>query len=255
MADINVVSRRAGGGFGGKLCRHIPVAVAAAVAAQHTGKPVRMTLDRNTDMRTTGGRHAVDVNFEAGYNDDGKIVALKLEIYMNCGFNPDLSDFCVMSIAKAVDQVYRFDDLEITAHACRTNLPTRGAVRGPGEIQASFVIEDVVEKVAAALHAARHPHQPTSLTALAQAVRVVNTYPADLASLITHEKIQMTLAEFTMPTVWKRVLEKSEFVARSEAIEAFNMTNLWKKRGIAITPVKYVVFFASIRLGFNMHCL
>jgi xanthine dehydrogenase molybdopterin-binding subunit B len=150
MANITVQSRRAGGGFGGKLCRHIPVAVAAAVAAQHTKKPVRMTLDRNTDMRTTGGRHAVDTQFEAGFNNDGKIVALKLDIYMNCGFNPDLSDFCVMSIAKAVDQVYRFDDLEITARACKTNLPTRGAVRGYGaRFSTDFTLEDAIARLLA----------------------------------------------------------------------------------------------------------
>ena len=108
MHDVQVNFRRAGGGFGGKLVRHIPVATAAAIAAHHTGQPVRMTLDRNTDMRTVGGRHAVDCKFEVGFSTDGTISALRIELYMNSGFSNDLSDFCCGSIAKAVDQIYYF---------------------------------------------------------------------------------------------------------------------------------------------------
>ena len=89
--DVNVTCRRVGGGFGGKLTRHIPIAVAAAVGAKVTGKPVRFVLDRNTDMRITGGRHAVDADFEVGYKLDGTIEAMKLDVYMNSGFCKDIS--------------------------------------------------------------------------------------------------------------------------------------------------------------------
>ena len=44
--DVEAVCRRAGGGFGGKAMRNLPVAVGAAVAAVRTGRPVRFVQDR-----------------------------------------------------------------------------------------------------------------------------------------------------------------------------------------------------------------
>jgi xanthine dehydrogenase large subunit len=44
--DVEAVCRRVGGGFGGKAMRNFPVAVGTAVAAAHTGRPVRFVQDR-----------------------------------------------------------------------------------------------------------------------------------------------------------------------------------------------------------------
>ena len=54
---INVVTKRAGGGFGGKIMRSHPIAAAVTVAAKKLRRPVRMQLDRNTDIIMTGKRH------------------------------------------------------------------------------------------------------------------------------------------------------------------------------------------------------
>ena len=45
-----------GGGFGGKETRSVFSSVAAAVAAKISHRPVRLTLNRDTDMSITGGR-------------------------------------------------------------------------------------------------------------------------------------------------------------------------------------------------------
>ena len=57
MNKVHVKVKRMGGGFGGKDTRGVPLAMAAAIAADITGKPVRMMLDRNQDMIMTGMRH------------------------------------------------------------------------------------------------------------------------------------------------------------------------------------------------------
>jgi len=49
------VCRRAGGGFGGKVTRSMPIAAAAAVAAHKTGRAVHYQQDRNEDFRINGG--------------------------------------------------------------------------------------------------------------------------------------------------------------------------------------------------------
>lgn len=142
-----------------------------------------------------------------------------------------------MSLARSVDQIYRIPNFEVICHATKTNLPTRTAMRGPGEIQSSFVIEDVLEKVATAIAAVTK--EPATL--VAQKIRTANMYPANEEALVTQADDKITLMEWTMPGIWDRIQEQSKFGAVTEEVDAFNAANLWKKQGVAITPVKYKV--------------
>uniref|UniRef100_A0A8D1S9K3 FAD-binding PCMH-type domain-containing protein n=1 Tax=Sus scrofa TaxID=9823 RepID=A0A8D1S9K3_PIG len=40
---------------------------------------------------------------------------------------------------------------------------------------------------------------------------------------------------------WKECLEKSSFSARKQAAEEFNKNNYWKKRGLAVVPMKFTI--------------
>ena len=53
---VLAVCERAGGGFGGKVGRSMPVAAAAAVAAKKVGRAVHYQLSRNEDFRMNGGK-------------------------------------------------------------------------------------------------------------------------------------------------------------------------------------------------------
>ena len=53
---VNVIVRRLGGSYGGKITRSTQVAVACAIAAHNLHKPVRIQLDLATNMALTGGR-------------------------------------------------------------------------------------------------------------------------------------------------------------------------------------------------------
>ena len=46
--------KRMGGGFGGKETRSVPLALAVAVAAAKLNRPVKLMLDRDEDMCTSG---------------------------------------------------------------------------------------------------------------------------------------------------------------------------------------------------------
>lgn len=53
---------------------------------------------------------------------------------------------------------------------------------------------------------------------------------------------------------WKECLEKSSFYARKRDAEEFNKNNYWKKRGLAVVPMKYcialpVAFYNQVSLG------
>jgi len=72
--SVVVECRRIGGGFGGKETQAGQVAVWAALAAHRTGRPVKMRLDRDDDFLVTGKRHDFLERYEAGVDDDGRIL-------------------------------------------------------------------------------------------------------------------------------------------------------------------------------------
>ena len=74
-SKVTCITERAGGGFGGKLSRNHPIACAAAVAAKKLRVPVRLTLDRNTDIIMTGKRHAYEAIYSVGFDANGVISA------------------------------------------------------------------------------------------------------------------------------------------------------------------------------------
>jgi xanthine dehydrogenase/oxidase len=92
VAKSEVVTRvrRLGGGFGGKESRSFYVSGAAAVAANALGQPVRMVLDRDVDMCTSGARHPFLSRYRVGFNDQGRIHALDAQLHNDAGYSQDL---------------------------------------------------------------------------------------------------------------------------------------------------------------------
>lgn len=72
--------KRLGGGFGGKESRPTPFTAAIAVAAQKHNRPVRIFLDRDVDMATTGQRHSFYAKYTAAFKEDGEILAIDVMV-------------------------------------------------------------------------------------------------------------------------------------------------------------------------------
>ena len=67
-----------GGGFGGKETQGNLFAAVAAVAAKKTGRAVKIRPDRDDDMIVTGKRHDFVVDYEVGFDDEGRIQRRRL---------------------------------------------------------------------------------------------------------------------------------------------------------------------------------
>ena len=93
LSDHSVVceTRRMGGGFGGKESQASLIAVAAALLAQRTGRPVKHRLDRDDDMILTGKRHHCRIDYDVGFDKDGRILGITFMQAIGCGYSPDLS--------------------------------------------------------------------------------------------------------------------------------------------------------------------
>lgn len=77
-AQIEVEVMAVGGGFGGKQDRPHLLCTAAAVAAWKTKRSVKLSLDRDQDLVTMGGRHPYYFKYKAAMDEEGKYKGLDL---------------------------------------------------------------------------------------------------------------------------------------------------------------------------------
>ena len=88
---VTVEVRRMGGAFGGKETQAAQWAVIAALLADRTGRPTKIRLDRDDDMISTGKRHPFRIRYDVGFDDQGRIEGIELELAAPCGMSADLS--------------------------------------------------------------------------------------------------------------------------------------------------------------------
>jgi len=221
---IRAGTRRAGGAFGGKISRNMPLATAVAVAAETLGIPVRAQLDRRLDMATTGGRHPMLSRYKVGFNKSGKILALSVDTFADAGYTVDDTFGLLDMMQTMMDSAYFVPNYRTTAAACKTNTITNTDMRSPGVCSGVFFMENILDRVAYEL---RLPPNK---------VREQNFYSAD-------GKQRTPMGDPTtfiqLQNVWTTLQKSADVVTRTAAVAAFNQANRWRKRGIYCTPVKY----------------
>ncbi|XP_015873305.2 indole-3-acetaldehyde oxidase [Ziziphus jujuba] len=225
--NIRVLTRRVGGGFGGKAIPSMPVAAACALAAHKLGRPVRMYMNRKTDMVTTGGRHPIKITYTVGFKSDGKITALELDMLIDAGISPDLSPLMPHAILSAL-QKYDWGALSFDIKLCKTNNVSKTAMRAPGDVQGSFIAEAIIEHVA------------STLSLEVDSVRNVNLHKYNSLKLFYQNSAGDPL-EYTLPSIWDKLSVSSSFNRRIKMVKEFNRYNKWKKRGISRVPIIYEV--------------
>lgn len=227
--QVVVTCLRMGGGFGGKESQANPFAAVAAIAAQKTGRPARVKLRRNQDMILTGKRHGFLGQYQVGFTAAGKITALHAQLYADGGWSLDLSPPVLLRALLHVDNAYYIPDLEVRGLIAKTNKVSNTAFRGFGGPQGMVVIEEIVDRVA------RFLNLPP------ETVREANFYAGEGETNTTH--YGQELFENRIARVWEQVKANANFVDRLLAIAQFNQTQAYKKRGLAITPVKFGISF------------
>lgn len=219
---IHVRIKRVGGAFGGKETSAFKPLGAAAVAAYKFGRPARCILDRKTDFYITGKRHPFLGKYKIGMKKDGKIEALLINIYADGGNTVDMSAFVVMMSLIMVDGGYHFPNLHVFGHICKTNTVSNTAFRGFGSPQGVFIIENIIE------HVAKHLNRPSS------EIKEINLIKD---GDVTH--YNKTLTNVNIGKCWDQCKRDSNFEQRVQEIQSFNRQNRWKKRGIAMMPLKF----------------
>jgi xanthine dehydrogenase large subunit len=148
---VTVQCRRMGGAFGGKESNASWIAAAAAAAARLTGRPVKLRLPRRADMAATGKRHPFLYRWEAGFDADGKLLALEAMLAGDGGHSVDMSGGVVFRAVTHALNCYAVPDVTVTACAVKTNHVSNTAFRGFGGPQGALLMEDVLSAIAAHL--------------------------------------------------------------------------------------------------------
>ncbi|KAM4627029.1 aldehyde oxidase 1-like [Discoglossus pictus] len=220
--------KRVGGAFGGKMTKPAIFTCATAVAAYKTKRPVRCILERGEDMLITAGRHPFLANYKVGFMNDGQIVAADVNFFTNAGCTPDESILVLMVALIKMDSAYNYPNLTCTVTACKTNLPSNTAFRGFGFPQTGLVTETIMDDVAR-----RSGIAPNK-------VREKNFYKG-----ISRTHYKQEFDADNLLRCWNECIQKSSFHERKAEIQEFNKKNYWKKKGLAIIPLKFSVGFVE----------
>lgn len=219
--------RRMGGAFGGKETQGNLFAAVAALVAKKTGRAAKLRPDRDDDMVITGKRHDFLIDYEAGFDDEGRILAVDMNYAARCGWSADLSGPVTDRTLFHADNCYYFPDVKLTSEPLRTNTCSHTAFRGFGGPQGMVGGERVIEEIAFAL--GKDPLE----------IRKLNLYGPGRDITPYHQQVEDNIA----PEVIAKLEADSDYQKRRAEIRAFNKTSPVIKRGIALTPVKFGISF------------
>ena len=234
LNKVLVDMRRMGGGFGGKETQAAPWACIAALLANETQRPVKFKLGRMDDMIMTGKRHPFENNYKVGFDSNGQIKGINIEVNGNCGYSPDLSDAIVDRAMFHSDNAYFLDQATIIGNRCKLNTVSHTAYRGFGGPQGMMTIEMVMDEIARKL--GKDPLE----------IRKINLY-GDEDRNITHyhQKVEHN----NLSNIIDTLEQSSNYQARRKAVVEFNANNSILKKGIALTPVKFGISFTVQHLN------
>jgi len=228
-SEVTCQSLRMGGAFGGKEVQANPFASIAALGAVVTGRPVRVRLDRRTDFIVTGKRHPFLGRYQLGFDDEGRIQAAIFDLYSNGGYSLDLSKPVMYRAMFHVDNAYHLPHARVTGQVCKTHLCSQTAFRGFGGPQGMLVIEEALDHIARQL--GLDPAVVRERNLYREGQRAHYGQPIKDAGRIRH--------------IWSDLRESSELERRQQEVHAHNRAHPHRKRGIAITPVKFGISFTT----------
>jgi xanthine dehydrogenase molybdopterin binding subunit/xanthine dehydrogenase small subunit len=226
---------RLGGAFGGKETQAATPAALAALAAHHTGQPVRVRFNRDQDMALTGHRHPFLAKFKVGFDENGLLRAAKIHLWSNGGWSLDLSQAVTDRALFHLDNAYYIPAVEFRGQVAKTNLSSNTAFRGFGGPQGMLVIEEILDRIARRLGLAP------------EVVRERNLYRAKGETNTT--PYGQEIGDNRIRTIWRELKQTSHLARRRKEIAKWNGKNPHHKRGIAMTPVKFGISFTVTHLN------
>jgi len=149
--EVRFVAPDVGGGFGAKASFY-PEFLLTAELSRRLRRPVKYVETRSENMTSMVHGRAQEHDIEVGFDDDGKLLALRVRITQDCGGWPDTTGIGLPTLTSFMSGgCYKIPVIAPSFRSVVTNTTPVGSYRGAGRPEASFMIERVVDHVAAEL--------------------------------------------------------------------------------------------------------
>ena len=148
---VRVIQTETGGAFGGKEDYPSTLASHAALLAMKSGHPVKMIYDRIEDLAATTKRHPSRVRHRTALDENGKLLAMDIELATDGGAYSTLSSTVLSRATLHSPGPYSCPNVRVSSRSWATNTVPYGAFRGFGAPQAIFAIERHMDEIAAAI--------------------------------------------------------------------------------------------------------
>jgi xanthine dehydrogenase YagR molybdenum-binding subunit len=142
---VRVISHHVGGGFGAKGTPK-PTAIAAALAAQAVGRPVKLAATRQQMFALTGYRTPTIQRLRLGADADGRLTAISHEVFEQ---SSTLREFAEQT-AVATRKMYAAPNRRTRHRLARLDVPTPTWMRAPGETPGMYALECAMDELAIA---------------------------------------------------------------------------------------------------------
>jgi aerobic carbon-monoxide dehydrogenase large subunit len=150
-ARVRCIAPDVGGGFGGK--GHVyPEDLLITFLARKLGRPVRWIEDRREHfMSATHSRDQLH-DVEVGFDDDGRIVALRDDYIVDCGAWNPIGSAVAYNTAVHLTGPYKIENFAASGKIAVTNKVPNAPYRGAGRPEAAFAMERTIDQVARTLN-------------------------------------------------------------------------------------------------------
>tara|TARA_R110002072_G_scaffold64203_5_gene159756 strand:- start:96966 stop:99302 length:2337 start_codon:yes stop_codon:yes gene_type:complete len=226
---VTCIVKRMGGGFGGKESQAAPVAAYAAIAALKHQRPCRIIWDKDEDMAITGKRHPFLNYYEIGFDDEGKILSAKFDLYADVGAYTDLSPSILERAMFHIDGAYYLPHVEVKGTCVKTNTYSNTAFRGFGGPQGTMTMESIIEDIAFKL-------KKDSFE-----IRKLNMYQGEEMTTPYMQKVENN----KLPELFDLIEKKDDYFNRRKEVEKFNKLKNGKVRGLSCSAVKFGIAFTA----------
>jgi carbon-monoxide dehydrogenase large subunit len=148
---VEVVTPDVGGGFGVKIVHPWPEEVLVPWAARRLGRPVKWTEDRREHFVSSAHERGQLHDVRVGYDDDGRLLGLSVRFWHDNGAFTPYGLIVPIITATQLLGPYKPGVYRVEFHSVYTNTVQVTPYRGAGRPQGCFVMERVMDAIAADL--------------------------------------------------------------------------------------------------------
>ena len=138
-----------GGAFGGKQLSKLHIL--AGYLALRTGKPVKMTTDREEDFFSGNPKVHLYIDVKISAKKNGTLLSKEVRVVGGAGGRVVYAPIVTSTACSRVDSLYRFKHLKTSGYTVYTNTTPTAAFRGFGHPESLLAVETSIDMVARGL--------------------------------------------------------------------------------------------------------